>query len=147
MRSGMALIVALTLLASVALAQDVTWQMRYNEESSGVSGATITFPTSLAWKYATEAEQFNAVATPAVDENAVYAPVGDTIYALDRATGALLWEQSAGDEILSSPAIADGILYFGSRDDNLWAVDTRDGSVDWRYATGGGIDSPPVIAY
>lgn len=147
MRSGMALIVAFTLLASVAVAQDVTWQMRYDEESSGVSNATITFPTSLAWKYATEAETFNAVATPAVDENAVYAPVGDTIYAIDRLTGALLWEQSAGDEILSSPAIADGILYFGSRDDNPWAIDTRDGSVEWRYATGGGIDTPPVIAY
>lgn len=147
MRSCMALMVALISLTSAALAQDVTWQMRYNEESTGVSNATIALPVSLAWKYATEAEQFSAVATPAVDERAVYAPVGDTMYAIDRVTGALLWEQSAGDEILSSPAIADGILYFGSRDNYLWAIDTADGSVEWRYQTQGGIDTPPVIAY
>jgi outer membrane protein assembly factor BamB len=152
MRSGTALVVAIVLIASgtlapAALAQDVTWQMRYDERSTGVTDAVVDLPASLAWKYATEAEQFTAVATPAVDERAVYVPVGDTIYAIDRTTGALLWDQNAGDEVMSSPALADGILYFGSRDNNLWAINAEDGSVEWRYQTQGDIDTPPVISY
>lgn len=147
MRSGMALMVALITLASTALAQDATWLMRYDESSSGVSDATIELPASLLWKYATEAEEFDAVATPAIDENAVYAPVGDTIYALDRMTGSLLWEQTAGDEILSSPAIADGVLYCGTRNNNLLAINTENGAIEWRFQTQGAVDTPPVIAY
>lgn len=147
MRSCMALMVALITLASAALAQDATWMMRYDEQSSGVSDASIELPTSLAWKYTTEAEQFDAVATPAVDDRAVYAPVGDTIYAIDRTTGSLLWEQTAGDDILSSPAIADGILYCGTRDNNLIAVNAENGSIEWRFQTQAGVDTPPVIAY
>ena len=77
----------------------------------------------------------------------IYAPVGDTMYALDRATGALVWEQATGGEIYSSPALAEGILYFGSRDGTLWALNAEDGSVEWRYPTGGPVDCSPVIAY
>lgn len=149
MRSGMALMVAviLTVTASAAVAQDGTWLMRYDASSSGVSDATLQLPSSLSWKYHTDAEDFQAVATPAVDDRAVYAPVGDTIYAIDRVTGDLLWRQTAGDDILSSPAIADGILYVGTRDNNLLAVNTANGSIEWRFRTQGAVDTPPVIAY
>ncbi|MGI5816945.1 MAG: PQQ-binding-like beta-propeller repeat protein [Armatimonadota bacterium] len=147
MRSGTALIVALITLASTALAQDTTWLMRYDAESSGVTDASIELPASLLWKYTTEEENFNAVATPAVDETSIYAPVGDTIYALDRGTGALRWQQTAGDEILSSPAIADGVLYCGTRDNSLLAIDTSNGSLEWRFRTQGPVDGTPVIAY
>ncbi|MFP4248018.1 MAG: PQQ-binding-like beta-propeller repeat protein [Armatimonadota bacterium] len=149
MRSGRVLMVAaiLTALATAASAQDATWMMRVDEQSSGVSDAELQLPTSLTWKYATEAEDFDAVATPAVDERAVYAPVGDTIYAVDRVTGELLWEQTAGDDILSSPAIADGVLYCGTRDDSLLAINTENGSIEWRFRTQGAVDTPPVVAY
>ncbi|MFW6437530.1 MAG: PQQ-binding-like beta-propeller repeat protein [Armatimonadota bacterium] len=149
MRSGRALMVAviLTAVMPAALAQDGTWMMRYDEESSGVSEATLDLPVSLLWKYAADEENFDAVATPAVDDSAVYTPVGDTIYATDRTTGMLLWEQTAGDDVLSSPAIADGTLYVGTRDNSLLAINTQNGSIQWRFRTAGAIDTPPVIAY
>jgi len=149
MRSGTALMVAVILTAMIpaALAQDANWMMRYDEESSGVSDAALELPVSLLWKYTTDEDEFDAVATPAVDEVAVYAPVGDTVYAIERATGALLWDQTAGDEIVSSPAIADGVLYVGTRDSNLLAIDTANGSIQWRFQAAGAIDTPPVVAY
>lgn len=149
MRSWTALMVALilTVMASAAPAQDSSWLMRYDESSSGFSEATLELPASLAWEYDTEAEEFFAVATPAVDEEAVYAPVGDTIYAIDRTTGSLLWEQTAGDEVISSPAIADGILYAGTRNNSLIAVSTETGGIQWRFQTQGNVDTPPVIAW
>lgn len=131
----------------VAWPQDATWLPRYDAESSGVSTATLQLPVSLTWKYTTGDEKSTPVATPAVGPDMIYAPVGDTMYALDRATGALVWEQATGGEIYSSPALAEGILYFGSRDGNLWALNAEDGSVEWRYPTGGPVDCSPVIAY
>lgn len=139
------LLCAITL--SVASAQDATWLPRYDASSSGVSTASLPLPVSLAWKYTTGDDTSTPVATPAVGPDMIYAPVGDTIYAIDRRTGALVWEQATGGEIYSSPALADGILYFGSRDGNLWALDAEDGSVEWRYPTGGPVDCSPVIAY
>ncbi|MGC9318411.1 MAG: PQQ-binding-like beta-propeller repeat protein [Armatimonadota bacterium] len=146
MRRG-AVIVILMLLAASSWAQDATWLVRYDEQSTGVSPHSLDLPVSLAWKHTTGDEEATAVATPAVGPDMVYAPVGHSIYAIDRRTGALVWERSTGDNIYSSPALADGILYFGSRDGNLWAVDAEDGSVEWRYPTGGPVDCPPVVAY
>ncbi len=147
MRSGSAILVLLAICAAAAWAQDATWLARYDEASTGVSDAPLAVPVSLLWKHTIEAEGVTPIATPAVGPNAVYAPVGDTIYAIDRVTGDVLWEQATGGEIYSSPALVEGILYFGSRDNNLWAVNAEDGSVQWRYPTGGPVDCTPVVAY
>lgn len=146
MRPTRALLVMLLLsVAATTFAQDANWFHRYNPGSTGVSDASLEIPVSLMWKHTIEEEGALAVATPAVGAEMIYAPIGDTIYALDRNTGALVWEQAAGDSIYSSPALVDGILYFGSRDDYLYAVNAEDGSIEWRFQTGGGIDCPPII--
>lgn len=147
MRVMLITVLLCALALPVAWAQDATWLPRYDAESSGVSPATLELPVSLAWKYTTGDDTSVPVATPAVGPDMIYAPVGDTMYALDRTTGALVWDQATGGEIYSSPALADGILYFGSRDGNLWALNAEDGSVEWRYPTGGPVDCSPVIAY
>jgi len=141
------IILLLVCAAGAVLAQDATWLARYDEINSGVTDAGLELPVSLLWKHTTGDDEATVVATPAIGPDMVYAPVGHSIYAIDRVTGELVWEQSAGGEIYSSPALADGILYFGSRDGNLWAVNAEDGSVEWRYPTGGPVDCSPVIAY
>ncbi len=141
------IILLLVCAAGAVLAQDATWLARYDEINSGVTDAGLELPVSLMWKHTTGDDEATAVATPAIGPDMVYAPVGHSIYAIDRGTGELVWQQSAGGEIYSSPALADGILYFGSRDGNLWAVNAEDGSVEWRYPTGGPVDCSPVIAY
>jgi outer membrane protein assembly factor BamB len=38
------------------------------------------------------------------------------IYAVDASTGALLWSYATGKFSLSVPAVANGMVYFGSQD-------------------------------
>lgn len=45
----------------------------------------------------------------------------DTLYALEAGTGALLWQYTTGSYIESAPAVANGVLYFGSNSWYLYA--------------------------
>ncbi|MCK4806220.1 MAG: PQQ-binding-like beta-propeller repeat protein [Candidatus Aegiribacteria sp.] len=58
-----------------------------------------------------------------------------------------LWHirSNAGREFFSSPALVDGVLYFGCNDGNLRAVDAHNGSVKWTFATVCGICGEPAV--
>jgi outer membrane protein assembly factor BamB len=56
-----------------------------------------------------------------------------------------VWEFVCEDEVRSSPAVADGIVYIGSFDHNLYAVDAQTGKFRWKYATEDVISSSPCI--
>lgn len=57
-----------------------------------------------------------------------------------------LWEYDEGSSTLYSPAIADGIVYWGDRDDAvLYAVDADTGEEIWTASAGGIIQSTPTI--
>ncbi len=59
--------------------------------------------------------------------------------------GTLKWVFSTGAPIHSSPVVADGTVYFGSRDFKFYALDATTGTKRWEYQTGGGVDSSPAI--
>lgn len=48
--------------------------------------------------------------------------------------------------IVSSPALAEDHLYFGSDDGNLYAIDKCTGALAWQFTTGGAIVSSPAVA-
>jgi hypothetical protein len=57
------------------------------------------------------------------------------------------WTFTANGAVQSSPAVVNGILYFGSADGNLYALDATYGTFKWSYATQGPIDySSPTAA-
>ncbi len=58
-----------------------------------------------------------------------------------------LWfiRSNAGREFFSSPALVDGVLYFGCNDGNMRAVDAANGSVKWSFATVCGICGEPSV--
>lgn len=51
--------------------------------------------------------------------------------------GKLKWVFSTGAPIHSSPAVADGTVYVGSRDFKLYALDAATGAKRWEYKVGG----------
>ena len=61
---------------------------------------------------------------------------GDKIYALNASTGALLWSYTTGNDVGSSPAVANGVVYVGCNDDNVYALNAHTGALLWSYATG-----------
>ena len=54
------------------------------------------------------------------------------MYALSAETGALLWKYTTGDEIDSSPAVANRV-YVGSNDGNVYALSAKTGALVWKY--------------
>ena len=56
-----------------------------------------------------------------------------------------LWRFRCEDEVRSSPAVHDGIVYIGAYDNNIYAVSAENGKFLWKYATEGGIASSPCV--
>jgi len=61
---------------------------------------------------------------PAIAGNTIYvtSTLANKTYALKLQTGDFMWSFQTGGNIYSSPAIVDGVAYFGSYDGNLYAV-------------------------
>ena len=61
------------------------------------------------------------------------------------AGGDVVWEFETGDDVDSSPTVADGTVFVGSADNNVYALDARDGTERWTYETGSGVRSSPTV--
>lgn len=87
------------------------------------------------WDYPTSKSWVNV--TPAVFDGSVYFATGDTrrFHAVDARTGRLRFTVPVFTVIFSSPAIADGLAYFGNLNGSLYAVDLKSGSVVWEFQT------------
>jgi len=110
-------------------------------------GENVLSPTtvgglSLLWEsYGT------GFSSPAVANGVVY--VGSAysrVFALNAATGSLLWKYKTGNVVSSSPAVASGVVYFGSQDNNVYALNASTGALRWKYTTGGAVLSSPAVA-
>ncbi|HEX6575307.1 MAG TPA: PQQ-binding-like beta-propeller repeat protein [Gemmatimonadaceae bacterium] len=122
---------------------------------------------SVRWKFATG----GAVnSSPAYMDGSVYVVSLDgRLYAVDAETGKERWrfttmgerrftapgihgaqprtEMMADpfDVFLSSPAVANGIVYFGSGDNNVYAVNAADGKEKWHFTTGNVVHASPAV--
>lgn len=56
------------------------------------------------------------------------------------------WAFEAGDEVYSSPAVAESRVLIGSVDGNLYCLGATSGKQLWKYATGGAVTSSPTVA-
>jgi len=120
------------------------------------------------WKFKTEGR---IPSSPAVANGLVFFLSYDSnFYALDAATGTLKWKFATGGErrfaarhihgmepaaetmpdpfdfFLSSPAVAGGLVYFGSSDGNVYALDATTGGLKWKFQTGDIVHSSPAVA-
>ena len=58
----------------------------------------------------------------------------------------LKWKFETGDSVSSSPAVVDGVVYFGSYDNHLYALDTKTGEEQWKFETGDSVFSSPAVS-
>ena len=123
---------------------------------------------TLRWKFHTDSL---VNSSPAVDGGTVFAgSVDGNFYAVDSETGKLKWKfKTAGerrftapgihgamprtemmadgfDVFLSSPAIAAGVVYFGSGDHNVYALNARTGELKWKFTTGNVVHASPAVS-
>jgi len=58
----------------------------------------------------------------------------------------LLWSYQTGNCVDSSPAVANGKVFVGSRDEKIYCLDEDTGNLFWSYKTGGNVVSSPAVA-
>jgi outer membrane protein assembly factor BamB len=99
----------------------------------------------VLWSTLTAAGLFSS---PAVASGVVYSSSNGSLYALSAATGALLWNTpiGSGSFSLSSPAVANGVVYIGSNNGAVYALSAASGAVLWTGPTGGPVYSSPAVA-
>lgn len=60
-------------------------------------------------------------------------------------SGLLEWAFTSGGPILSSPAVENGLVYFGSFDTHLYCLHAQNGKEAWRFKTGWRVTSSPCL--
>lgn len=58
----------------------------------------------------------------------------------------LSWKFTTNGSVISSPSVANGIVYVGSQDKNIYAVGAWSGSLIWKFTTQDAIVSSPAVA-
>jgi outer membrane protein assembly factor BamB len=86
-------------------------------------------------------------ASAALAYNTIYVPTGNNVYALEAENGTVKWSRPLnGEYSLSSPAVADGKVYFGLDNNYVYALDAFTGDLVWSYKTEGAVQSSPAIS-
>ena len=123
---------------------------------------------TLKWKFETKSR---IPSSPAVSRGSVYFAAYDgAFYAIDALTGTLKWKFQTGgerrfaakhlhgvqpvsevmpdpfDSYLSSPAVWNEAVYFGSGDGNVYALNASSGALNWKFKTGEIVHASPAIA-
>ncbi len=99
---------------------------------------------SELWRYPTDGQIWSS---PAVADGTVFVGSADgSLHAVDLASGEPRWRYDTEGRshvsaefgfdrrtIQSSPSVADGRVFFGSRDGHVYAVESQTGSLAWRF--------------
>ena len=88
--------------------------------------------------------------TPALAGEVLYATTAaGRVLAIDRATGAILWERQIGSPTIGSPVVVDGTLLQGDCSGHLYAWDVSDPNaeptLEWNLDLGDCIESTPAV--
>ncbi len=99
---------------------------------------------TLLWSF--EAGYSTFFCSPAVLDGVLYVVSPDGyFYALNASTGTVLWQYFGTAYGNTSPAIADGVVYYGG-DKTIYALNAKTGALVWSYPTGSSTRSAPAVA-
>jgi outer membrane protein assembly factor BamB len=110
-----------------------------------------TSPGSELWRFATASGIWGVPV--ASDESIFFGDMAGNVYAVKADTGTLLWQRAVDGPIVTSPVIADGVMYIASEGNPdsrtpLWqltAFSTADGAELWQQSPPAGIYTTPVV--
>src|SRR5215469_13629572 len=60
--------------------------------------------------------------------------------------GGVKWTFKAGGAIVTSPAVADGVVYIAAMDGHIYAIDQQTGKEKWNFKSSMPVGSSPAIA-
>lgn len=97
----------------------------------------------LRWSH--EIGRASEYSSPTVYDGTVFVGSGDGMHAVGAYGGGERWTFESSI-VHSTPAVEDGVVYFGSNDDNVYAVDAEDGGELWSLETESSVQSAPTVA-
>ena len=56
-----------------------------------------------------------------------------------------IWTYQTGDQVTSSPAVAEGVVFIGSFDGYIYGLDAATGDERWRFQAGPILSSPSFV--
>ncbi|MFH1022274.1 MAG: PQQ-binding-like beta-propeller repeat protein [Planctomycetota bacterium] len=130
-------IILVLILSCASPAFSYDWPtFRGNEARTGVTSETVGYGFTAGWA----AVEFGGVviASPVADNDRVY--LGTRVkglVAVDRKTGASVWEAGARGAVDGTPALRDGVIYYGTRAGWVAAVRAATGAELWAAQHGG----------
>jgi outer membrane protein assembly factor BamB len=151
--AGVALAGALTVAGSASATSFSDWPMlRADPGHSGVSPetaiSTMTAPSlTTRWtaRLGTPSYTSPAVATSG-GEALVYAGAGNHFYAYPAGGGAAVWSYRLPAGVVeNSPAVAGGVVYFGSTAGTIYALNASTGTPMCSFSTGQAVLASPVV--
>lgn len=151
-------------VSSPAVVNGVVYIGSYDRNLYALEAAT----GAVKWKFETGSR---VSSSPAVTGGVAYFGSYDGVfYAVDTATGKEKWHYATNferrfakkrlhggepraevmpdpfDFYLSSPAVVENVVYFGSGDGFIYALDTANGTRKWRFETGDVVHASPAVA-
>ena len=104
---------------------------RHDESRSGTTSTTVPAVLKQTW----QAELDGRLSAPVIAAGSLFVASIDshTLYALDAASGRLLWNYTTGGRIDSPPTYYKGHVLFGSADGYVYALRAEDGALAWRF--------------
>jgi len=115
--------------------------MIINTPAVGYGMVFFSTPTRFYAVFLNGTEAWNrsingTMSTPAIAYGKVFVGTMDgVLYCFNATTGAVEWTFQANGKIYSSPAVADGVVYFATNVPNgtIYAVNVENGTLLWRY--------------
>jgi outer membrane protein assembly factor BamB len=128
-------------ISSPALSNDIVYFGGYTAFAVNASSG------NQIWRFAPKINtaQTYRGGSPTVSGGYLYEGLSDSFYCLDALTGDKVWNFSAG-AFGTSPAVSNGIVFFGSQDHNVYALNASTGAKIWDFTTGYFVDSAPAVA-
>ncbi len=110
---------------AVAVDEGVALGVGWGDDSKlGMYAYDLTSGTPI-WRYSTGRQDRDALSRPTVAGGVAYFSIDSTIYAIEVATGELVWSADVGVNVWSDIIIANGLLMFGGEDGKLHAFGDR----------------------
>jgi outer membrane protein assembly factor BamB len=104
---------------------------RHDAARSGAAHTKVPAGVAVDWQVKIEGKPTAPVA--AGGKLFVAKPDAHTVYARDMASGAPLWQFTAGGRVDSPPTIHRGMVLFGSADGRVYCLRASDGELMWRF--------------
>jgi outer membrane protein assembly factor BamB len=118
----------------------------YVEGNDGIYALDAYTGTEL-WSYPMPYHEMYS--SPAVSEGVLFAGAAGKLLALDASSGTEVWSYPTAypkDRVISSPAVVDGVVYFGALYDNVYALRASTGEKIWNHTVRLGVDSAPAVS-